>query len=84
MTIEGLCNLIVALAAADGVNACCNAVRPEIVLPVDSSIRVNPFPTPSSRVSVAEKGGPTVTPLTASIKNSLSGSAFLKPSSLTI
>ena len=77
LTIEGLCSFKVAFAALEGVRAFCSAVRPEIVAPSDSLIRVRPFPTPSSRVSVAEKGGPTVTALTASIKNSLSGSAFL-------
>ena len=75
--MDGLCNLSVAFVAAAGVSACCRAVRPEMVAPSDSLIRVRPLPMPSSIVIVAEKGGPTVTALTASIKNSLSGSAFL-------
>ena len=84
LTIDGLCNLIVALDAAAGVSACCNAVRPVTVLPVAVSIKLNPLPTPSSSIRVAEKGGPTVTPDTVSIKNSLVGSAFVYPSILTI
>ena len=84
LTIDGLCNLIVALEEPEGVNAACNAARPVIVALSLSLIKVKPLPIPSSSVRVAEKGGPTVTALTASIKNSFSGSAFLYPSNLTI
>ena len=84
LTIDGLCNLIVALAVAACVSACCKAVKPWIWAPSLSLIKVKPLPIPSSSVIVAEKGGPTVTPLTASIKNSFSGSRFLYPSNLTI
>ena len=83
LTIDGLCNLIVALEEAAGVSACCRAVKPWIWAPSLSLIKVKPLPIPSSSVIVAEKGGPTVTASTASMKNSFSGSRFLYPSTFT-
>ena len=80
LTIDGLWSLTVAFAAAEGVRAFCNAVKPEIVAPSESLIKERPFPMPSSKVMVAVNGGPTETALTASMKNSLSGSAFEYPS----
>ena len=76
LTIDGLCNLIVTPlnspillgTTTPGLFTSTNCAAP---------------PDPLSIVKVASKGGPTVTPVTASTKYSISGSLFTYPSSFT-
>ena len=55
----------------------------ETALPVELSMKAPAFPCPSSIVSCAEKGGPTVTPAILSTKYSMFGFELLYPSILT-